>query len=186
MPSFALRLLELCVRCDTRALWPCFRPRNSVFHGKLPASAAALAAAGCSGPRLPSPDSADARYDKSSHAVQALVSNRAPPSDMVLVSPDGGRYPATGISIVSGPHVLYSAPPSVGLGIGGFGFGNGGFGSGVGVGVPLGRPTPAEVSDQVVASAQVVVAVDYATRWKDYHLEIVIGDQPVSLAAPPL
>jgi hypothetical protein len=145
-----------------------------------------LLLAACSGPRLPSPNSADAHYDKRDSAVQVMVSSVQPPSQVFLVSPEGARYPASGISLVSGPHVLYNAPPSVGIGIGGFGFTGccSGIGSGLGVGMPLGRPTPAEVSDQYVASARVAVPDDYATRWNSYHVEVMMGDRAVSLAAP--
>jgi hypothetical protein len=156
------------------------------LHLLLPAMAMALVA--CSRPRLPPPNSVDARYDEQSRTVQVMVSSRLPASDVVLISPEGVRYPAPGVSLVSGPHVLYNPPPSIGLGIGGFSFGGGGtgFGSGVGVGVPLGRPTLAEVSDQYVASAQVAAPDDYAARWRNYRLEILIGGQLMSLAAPPL
>ena len=87
---------------------------------------------------------------------------------------------------MSGPHVLYNPPPSVGLGIGGFGFSGccSGFGSGIGFGVPVGRPTLAEVSDQYVASAQIPVPPDYASDWSRYHVEVYAGAQPMTLAAP--
>jgi hypothetical protein len=51
-----------------------------------------------------------------------MVSSMQPLAAVALVAPDGTRYPAAGIALVSGPHVLYNPPPSVSLGIGGFGF----------------------------------------------------------------
>ena len=111
--------------------------------------------AACAGPKLPAPNSADVRYDGRDRAVQVMVSSLQPPTAAALVANDGTRYPAAGISLVSGPHVLYNPPPSIGLGIGGFGVSGccSGFGSGIGIGVPVGGPTIAEVSDQYVASA---------------------------------
>ncbi len=142
--------------------------------------------AACAGPRLPAPNSADARYDGHDRAVQVMVSGLRPPTATALVANDGTRYPAPGISLVSGPHVLYNPPPSVGLGIGGFGFSGccSGFGSGIGIGVPVGKPTLAEVSDQYVASALIPVPADYATNWTNYHLEVSLGEQVMSLPAP--
>jgi hypothetical protein len=105
---------------------------------------------------------------------------------MALVDPAGKRYPAEGFAVVSGPHVLYNPPPSIGLGIGGFGFTGccSGIGSGVGVGVPLGGPTVADVSDQYVTSARIPAPPDYIERWMQYHLEIVAGAQSKVLTAP--
>ena len=74
------------------------------------------------GPRLPPPNSADARYDGQQRGVQVRVSSLQPPTGVALVASDGTRYPAAGIALLSGPHVLYNPPPSIGLGIGGFGF----------------------------------------------------------------
>ena len=145
-----------------------------------------LALAACSGPRLPSPNTAEVRYDAKGRAVQVMISGVRPASGAALISGQGLRYPASAISVVSGPHVLYNPPPSVSLGIGGFGFTGccSGFGSGLSVGLPVGRPTPAEVSDQYVASALIPVPADYATNWSSYHLQVSIGDQFVTLAAP--
>ena len=97
--------------------------------------------AACAGPRLPPPNSAQAQYDGQQQAVQVMVSSLQPPSAVALVSADGHRYPASGIALLSGPHVLYNPPPSISLGIGGFGFSGccSGFGSGLGVGVPVGQ-----------------------------------------------
>ena len=142
--------------------------------------------AACAGPKLPAPNSADVRYDGRDRAVQVMVSNLQPPTAAALVANDGTRYPASGMALVSGPHVLYNPPPSVGLGIGGFGFSGccSGFGSGIGIGVPVGGPTPAEVSDQYVASALIPVPPDYASNWSRYRVEVSVGAQPMTLAAP--
>ena len=143
--------------------------------------------AACSGPRLPPPNSADARYDAPDRAVQVRVSNLLPVSGASLVSGEGARYPAAGVSLLSGPHVLYNPPPSIGLGIGGIGFGGCcfGIGSGLGFDVPVGHPTPSEVSDQYVASALIPVPADYTSNWANYRVEILVGGRPVILAAPP-
>jgi hypothetical protein len=105
---------------------------------------------------------------------------------VALVAADGTRYSAAGIALVSGPHVLYNPPPSIGIGIGGFGFSGccSAFGSGLGVGVPVGQPTPAEISDQFVASALIPSPPDYATNWSRYHVEISAGGQATNIAAP--
>jgi hypothetical protein len=145
--------------------------------------------AACAGPKLPAPNSADVRYDERDRAVQVMVSSLQPPTAVALVADDDGtRDPAAGISLVSGPHVLYNPPPSIGLGIGGFGFSGccSGFGSGIGVGLPVGGPTPAEVSDQYVASALIPVPPDYASNWSRYHVEVSAGAQPMKFAAPAL
>ena len=140
----------------------------------------------CSGPKLPASNSADVRYDQRERAVQLMVSGMQPASAAALVANDGARYPASGIALISGPHVLYSPPPSIGLVIGGFGISGccSGFGSGVEVGLPVGRPTPAEISDQYVASALIPVPADYAANWTTYHLEVSVGEQVMRLTAP--
>jgi hypothetical protein len=116
----------------------------------------------------------------------AVVSSLQPPMAAALVANDGTRYPAAGISLVSGPHVLYNPPPSIGLGIGGFGVSGccSGFGSGIGIGVPVGGPTIAEASDQYVASVLIPLPPDYASNWSGYRVEVLVGAQPMSLAAP--
>ena len=141
--------------------------------------------AACSGPSLPPPNSATAVYNASGPAIEVMVSGRQPPSSVALVGPEG-RYPAASVSVMSGPHVLYNPPPSIGIGIGGFGFSSccSGIGSSVGVGVPLGKPTVAEVSDQFVTAASLPVPTEYAARWPQYHVEIATGDQSRVLAAP--
>ena len=147
---------------------------------------AVAALAACAGPRLPPPNSAAAHYDAHERAVQLMISSLQPPTTAALVAQDGARYPATGVTLVSGPHLLYNPPPEIGLGIGGFGVSGccSGFGSGLGIGVPVGRPTPAEISDQYVASALIPVPVDYATNWSNYHVEVSVGGQAMSLTAP--
>jgi hypothetical protein len=142
--------------------------------------------AACAGPRLPAPNTAEAHYDAQAGTVQVMVSGVQPATGAALVASDGSRYAASGVSLVSGPHVLYNPPPSVGLGIGGFGFSGccSGFGSGVGFGVPVGKPSVAEVSDQYVASALIPVPGDYPTNWSSYRLEVDFGDRPTFQPAP--
>jgi hypothetical protein len=138
------------------------------------------------GPRLPPPNSAQAQYDGRQQAVQVVVSSLQPPSAVALVSADEHRYPASGITLLSGPHVLYNPPPSISLGIGGFGFSGccSAFGSGLGVGIPVGQPTPAEISDQFVASSMITAPPDYAQHWMQYRLEVDAGNQRLAIAAP--
>jgi hypothetical protein len=142
--------------------------------------------AACAGPKLPPPNSAQVQYDDRQQAVQVMVSGLQPPTAVALVSADGHRYPASGIALLSGPHVLYNPPPSIGLGIGGFGFSGccSAFGSGLGFDVPVGKPTPAEVSDQYIASALIPSPPDYATSWTQYHVEVSAGGQALNFAAP--
>ena len=45
-----------------------------------------------------------------------MISGLQPPTTAALVANDGARYPAAGITLVSGPHVLYNPPPSIGIG----------------------------------------------------------------------
>jgi hypothetical protein len=117
--------------------------------------AALIVVAACSGPKLPPPNSAEAYYDARQQAVHVAMSSLAPPQSATLVSASGFHYQAPALSLLSGPHVAYNPPPTIGLGIGGFGFGSSGvgFGSGARVGIPVGKPTVAEVSDQYIASA---------------------------------
>jgi len=142
--------------------------------------------AACAGPRLPAPNSADAKYDERQRTVQVMVSSLQPPITAALVAGNGTRYAASGFSLISGPHILYNPPPSISLGFGGFGFSGccSGFGSGVGVGLPIGGPSVAEVSDQYVASAQIPVPADYVTNWSSYHVEVSADGQAIRLAAP--
>jgi hypothetical protein len=166
-----------------RATWP-----STVRCGSFWATCAVAAVlSACSGPRLPAPNSVDAHYDSRGQAIQLMVSGLQPPAAAELVSETGERYPASGISIVSAPHVLYNPPPSIGIGIGGFGISGccSGFGSGVGVDLPLGGPRPSQISDQYVASALIPVPADYAIRWSHYHLEVWVGGRPMTLTAPP-
>ena len=176
-----------CARGTDYRLWRFASDEFGVLNAMRLFTLAIIALlAACAGPKLPAPNSADVRYDGRDRALQVMVSSLQPPTAVALVANDGAHYPATGISLVSGPHVLYNPPPSIGFGIGGFGFSGccSGFGSGVGLGVPVGSPTVAEVSDQYVASALIPVPADYATNWSRYHVEVSAGTQPMSLAAP--
>jgi hypothetical protein len=150
----------------------------------LLAVVAALSA--CAGPRLPAPNSAIAEYDARDHAVHVMASGLQPASDVALIGPDGSRYAPAGLSVISGPHVLYNPPPSIGIGIGGFGITGccSAIGSGVGFGVPFGRPTVAEASDQYVTSALITVPPDYQQHWSQYRLEVAAGNQAMAVAAP--
>jgi hypothetical protein len=139
----------------------------------------------CASNPLPAPNSIQSRYDPQIGAVRIVVSDLQPLSAVDLLSPDGSRYPATAVTLVSGPHVDYQQPPSVGIGIGGFGFGGGGgFGSGVGVGMPLGGPRPSHVSDQYIGSAVIPVPADYGQTWSGYRIEIQVGNRPLVMVAP--
>jgi hypothetical protein len=146
----------------------------------------ALVLTACSGSGVPPRNGVQARYEPSAGAVRVLVSNIRPMSDAELIAPDGGQYRTTGVVLVSGPHVLYNPPPSIGFSIGGFGFTGccSGIGSGVGVGLPVGRPTPAAVSDQYLTSASIPVPADYARNWSSYRLQVRIGDSAMLLNAP--
>jgi len=150
----------------------------------VPGAAVALAA--CASGGVPPPNGVRARYEPSAGAVRVLVSNTRPMSDAELIAPDGSQYRATGVVLVSGPHVLYNPPPSIGLSIGGFGLVGccSGIGSGVGVGLPVGRPTPAAVSDQYLTSASIPAPADYARNWSGYRLQVRIGDGALLLNAP--
>jgi hypothetical protein len=150
----------------------------------LLAIVAALSA--CAGPRLPPPNSAIAEYDARDGAIHVMVSGLQPASDVALVGQDGSRLPAAGFSVISGPHVLYNPPPSIGFGIGGFGFTGccSSIGSGLGVDVPVGHPTVAEASDQFVTSALIAAPPDYQQHWSQYRLEVAAGNQRMAVPAP--
>jgi hypothetical protein len=151
----------------------------------LIACAALLAA--CSNANVPPPPNAvQARYEPAAGAVRVLASAIRPMSDAALIAPDGRSYRSTGVVVVSGPHVLYNPPPSIGFGFGGFGFTDCcfGVGSGVGLSVPLGRPTPAEVSDQFLTSASIPAPADYAWNWTGYRVRVQLGDGAMLLPAP--
>jgi hypothetical protein len=145
-----------------------------------------LALAACAGPRLPADNSAVAVYDARENAIHVTISGLQPASEAVLIGQDGSRYPAVGFSVISGPHVLYNPPPSIGLGIGGFGFTGccSSIGSGIGVGLPVGHPTVAEASDQFITSALITAPPDYAEHWMQYRLEVGAGNQRMAVAAP--
>jgi hypothetical protein len=153
---------------------------------KVAAVATALALGACASNALPPPNSVQSQFDAQITAVRIMVSDLQPLSAADLLAPDGRRYPATAITLVSGPHVDYRSPPSVGIGIGGFGFSGccTGVGSGMGIGLPLGEPTPSHVSDQYIGSAVIPVPVNYSRIWKAYRLEIQVGNRPLVMAAP--
>lgn len=140
----------------------------------------ACALSACAGNPLPPANAARATFDPATQAIQVIVSNAQAPYGASLVSNDGTHYPVT-LTLVSSPHVNYSAPPSIGLGLGGFG---GGVGGGLGFGVPLGGPRPAGVDDQYVASAKFGVPPDYSQRWTSYHIEVHAGPQAIEVPAP--
>jgi hypothetical protein len=152
----------------------------------FPLLAVLAALSACAGPRLPPPNSAIAEYDARDHAVHVMASGLQPASDVALIGPDGGRYPAVGASVISGPHVLYNPPPSIGFGIGGFGLTGccSSIGSGIGFGVPVGGPSVAEASDQYVTSALIPAPPDYQQHWSQYRLEVAAGNQRMAVAAP--
>jgi hypothetical protein len=135
---------------------------------------------------VPPPNAIRARYEPAAGVVQVLVSNIRPMSDAELIGPDGSQYRTTGMVLVSGPHVLYNPPPSIGIGIGGFGWTGccAGIGSGLGLGFPLGSPRAAEVSDQFLTSATIPVPPDYARDWIKYRVRVQIGQNAMLLNAP--
>jgi hypothetical protein len=135
---------------------------------------------GCASNPLPPPNAVSATFDPATQAVQIVVSNAQAPLGAELISPDGNRY-SIPLTLVSAPHVNYSAPPSVGLGLGGFG---GGVGGGLGFGLPLGSPRPTGVDDQYVASIRFAAPADYAQRWSAYHVEVRVGPQSIIVPAP--
>jgi hypothetical protein len=146
---------------------------------------AALALTACAS-NVPQPNSVQVRYEPSAREVRVLASNIRPMSDAELIAPDGSQYRTTGVVLVSGPHVLYNPPPSVGLSIGGFGFTGccSAIGSGIGVGLPVGQPKPAAVSDQYLTSAAIPAPADYAKNWASYRLQVRIGDNTMLFNAP--
>jgi hypothetical protein len=102
----------------------------------MAAAALALTLAACaSRAKLPAPNTAQARFEPQQHAVQVMISDLAPAAAAALLGPNGERYPAAAVTVLSGPHIAYNPPPTLGIGIGGFGFSDccSGFGSGVGV-----------------------------------------------------
>jgi len=139
-----------------------------------------VALSACANNPLPPPNGVRATFDRSAQAIELVISNAQAPHDAALVGPDGTRYPLV-LTLVSGPHVNYSAPPSVGLGLGGFG---GGVGGGLGFGVPLGSPHPTGVDDQYVVSTRFVAPPDYPQRWAQYRIEFQVGGQRLAIPAP--
>ena len=149
-------------------------------------ASAGLALLACSNGNVPPPNAVQARYEPAAGAVRVLASSIKPMSDAELLAPDGQQYRTTEVVLVSGPHVLYNPPPSIGFGIGGFGFTGccSGIGSGLGLDVPVGRPTPAAVSDQYLTSASIPTPADYARNWAGYRLRMQLGSSVMLLNAP--
>ncbi len=135
----------------------------------------------CAGDPLPPPNSIRATYDREAPAIQVYISNAQMPRDAYLVDVRGTRY-ALILTPVSGPHVNYSTPPTIGLGLGGFG---GNVGGGAGVGFPLGSPHPTSVDNQFVASSRLLPPPDYLQRWSQYHVVVDLGTQALEVPAPP-
>src|ERR1700733_1321586 len=92
----------------------------------------------CASNPLPPPNSIRATFDRSVQVIQVYVSNAQMPRQAWLVNADGNHY-SLPLTLVSGPHVNYTAPPSIGLGLGGFGWNVGG---GAGGDLALGSPRP--------------------------------------------
>jgi hypothetical protein len=139
-----------------------------------------IALSACAKNPLPPPNSIRATFDDSAQVIQVYTSNAQMPRDAWLEDANGTRYPLL-LTLVSGPHVNYSAPPSIGLGLGGFGWNVGG---GAGVGFPLGSPHPTSVDDQFVASASIGAPLDYTQRWSQYHVVVSVGAQAFMVPAP--
>lgn len=139
-----------------------------------------LALGACASNPLPPANGVRATFDRSAQAIQVVVSNAQAPHDVFLIDPDGRQYGGV-LTPISGPHVNYSAPPSIGLGLGGFGSGIGG---GLGVGLPLGGPRATGVDDQYVASARFAAPPDYPQHWAQYHIQLHVGAQALELPAP--
>ena len=154
---------------------------------RMAVAGVALALGACaSRVQLPPPNTAQARFEPQQQAVRVMVSDLASATAAQLLAPDGGRYPAAAVTLLSTPYIAYSPPPTVGLSIGGFGFSGccSAFGSGVGIGVPVGGPTPAAVSDQFISSAVIPVPPDYAQHWSNYRVQVQVGNRALLLAAP--
>ncbi len=135
----------------------------------------------CANNPLPPPNSIRATYDHDAPAIQVYISNAQMPRDAYLVDVKGTRYALT-LTPVSGPHVNYSTPPTIGLGLGGFG---GNVGGGAGLGFPLGSPHPTSVDNQFVASSRLLPPPDYLQRWSQYHVVVDLGTQSLEIPAPP-
>ncbi|MBS0641242.1 MAG: hypothetical protein JSS43_15315 [Proteobacteria bacterium] len=142
---------------------------------------AGILASACSSNPLPPPNSSRVSFDDQAQAVQLYVSNVQMPREAWLVDTNNVRYPLV-LSLVSAPHVNYSAPPSIGLGLGGFGWNVGG---GAGIDVPLGSPQPVGVDDQYIASARFAAPPDYQQRWPAYRIAVQVGPQILEVPCPP-
>ena len=69
----------------------------------------------CASNPLPPPNSIRATFDRRAQMIQVYVSNAQMPRQAWLVNADGNYY-SLPLTLVSGPHVNYTAPPSIGLG----------------------------------------------------------------------
>ena len=134
----------------------------------------------CASNPMPEPNSVRASFDRRAQAVLVYVSNAQMPRGVWLVDAEGERI-SLPLTLISGPHVNYTAPPSIGLGFGVFGWNAGG---GSGVDLPLGSPRPTSVDDQFVALACLVPPPDYPEHWSQYHVAVDVGSQEFEVAAP--
>jgi hypothetical protein len=166
---------ELACKTNTQPMGS----RGDMRHG-LAVLWFCIALGACTGSKVPPPDSVRATYDRNAHTIHVDISNAQMPRNAWLVDVNGTRYPLI-LSLLSGPHVNYSAPPSIGLGLGGFGWNVGG---GAGVGFPLGSPHPTSIDNQFIASATVQAPLDYPQRWSQYHVIVDLGTQGLEVAAP--
>jgi len=141
---------------------------------------ACLTLGACAQNPLPPPNSIRASFDRNAQVIQFYVSNAVMPGEAWLVDANGSHI-AVPLTLVSGPHVIYTAPPTIGLGLGVFGWNVGG---GTGVGVPLGSPRPSSVDDQFVAAAKVAAPPDYLQHWSQYRLQVTVGPQAFEIPAP--
>lgn len=64
-----------------------------------------LALAGGASNSLPPPNSVQAQFDPRAGVVRIMVSDLQSLSAADLLGPDGSRFPATAVTLVSGPHV---------------------------------------------------------------------------------
>ena len=153
---------------------------------QLRSLAVLLLVVACSGYQEPPPNSVVPGFDARTNSIKLAISGLAPATAATLVSPQGDRFPASGISVVRGPYIAYNSAPSIGLGIGGFGFSGccSGFGTGIGVAAPIGAPTPAGGSDQWISSALIPVPIGYEQTWTSFRIEVQMGQREMTLPAP--
>ena len=138
-----------------------------------------FAVSACANP-LPPPNSIRTSYESGAQIIQVYISNAEMPRGAWLVDTTGTRYPLP-LTLVSGPHVNYSEPPTIGLGLGVFGWNVGG---GTGVGIPLGSPRPTSVDDQFIASTRFAAPSDFSQRWSQYRIVAEVGVQTLEVPVP--